>query len=65
MEKAALGVYLRDRIGEVASALHLPQDVVEKMGGRFQELRVIAVRLSADADGIRLTFTQGSEVYIP
>ena len=63
METAALGAYIRDRIGDTGLLLHIPQEVVEKMDGRFDGLGVIAVRPSASADGVRLAFTQGSEVY--
>jgi hypothetical protein len=64
IESAALGVYIRDRLSDAASVLHLPQEVAEKMGDRVEGLRVIAVRPSNGAEGVRFAFTQGSEVYV-
>jgi hypothetical protein len=64
IESAALGVYVRDKLSNTASVLHLPQEVAEKMGDRVEGLRVIAVRPSTGAEGVRFAFTQGSEVYV-
>jgi hypothetical protein len=64
-ESAALGVYVRDKLLGTASLLHLPQDVVKKMGGNVGGLRLIAVRPCIGAEGVRFAFTQGSEVYVP
>lgn len=64
METTALGAYIRDRLGDVALLLHLPQEVVEKTKGRIQGLGVIGIRLNVGREEVRFAFTQGSEVYL-
>ena len=64
IESAALGVYVRDKLADTTSVLHLPQEAAEKMGNDVERLRVIAVRPSTGTEGIRFAFTQSSEVYV-
>ena len=64
VEAAALGVYVRDKHLDTASVLHLPQEAAEKMAGRVEGLRVIAVKPTAGAEGVRFAFTQSSEFYV-
>ena len=64
IESAALGVYVRDKLSDTASVLHLPQEVADKMGDDVERLRVIGLRPSTGAEGVRFAFTQSSEVYV-
>ena len=64
IEQAALGVYVRDKVFDVPSVLHLPQEVADKVGTRVAQMRFLALRTTVVVDGIRFAFTQSSEVYI-
>ena len=64
IESAALGVYVRDKLSDAALVLHLPQEVAEKVSDDVGGLRVIALRASTGAEGVRFAFTQSSEVYV-
>ena len=65
VERAAFGVYLRDKVCGLPSLLHLPQDVVEKAGSNIGKIRVLALRPSVGEGLLHFAFTQASEIFIP
>jgi CRISPR/Cas system-associated exonuclease Cas4 (RecB family) len=64
MDSAALGIYVRDNVAGVASLLHLPQEIAEKVGGGVGRIRCLALRATTGPTGVRFTLTHGSEVYV-
>jgi hypothetical protein len=57
-------VYIRDTINGVNSALHIPQEITAKVGSNIQAIRALSLRATPEASGIRLAFTQFSEIII-
>ncbi|MGA2178018.1 MAG: PD-(D/E)XK nuclease family protein [Verrucomicrobiota bacterium] len=64
IEPSALGVYVRDIVLGVPSALHLPQEVANKVGERVGRMRILALRANTAAEGVRFAFTRNSEVFV-
>lgn len=64
IEKAALGIYVRDESSGVPSVLHLQQEVADKVGERLGSTRFLALRANPGPDGVRFTLTHGSEIFI-
>ena len=64
IERSALGIYIRDTWAGLPSVLHLPKEVADKIGDAVRKLRVLALRANTSAEGVRLAFTQSSEIYI-
>jgi hypothetical protein len=64
IEPSALGLYVRDKVFGVPTALHLPQEVVEKVGDRFGRMRILALRVNTETEGARFGFSQNSEIFV-
>jgi hypothetical protein len=64
IEPSALGLYVRDKVFGVPTALHLPQEVVEKVGDRVGRMRILALRVNTETEGARFGFSQNSEIFV-
>ena len=63
VEAAAIGVYVRDNVLGSPSTLHLPQEVVAKLGASITGIRVLALRANAGGKGLQFALTNASEIY--
>lgn len=64
VDRGSQGVYIRDTINDLNSTLYLPQEVAAKMGANIQAIKALALRSTVETSGIRLAFTQFSEIFV-
>lgn len=64
IERAAIGIYIRDNLFGVPSLLHLPQEIVNAKGEQAARFRFLSLRANCTTEHVSLAFTANSEIYI-
>jgi hypothetical protein len=64
IDRAAQGAYIRDNVNGLISTLYVSQDVVLEAAEDIRRARFLGVRATVEGTGIRLAFTQFSEIFI-